>query len=163
MLKIFEKQPAAPSFSGWYGATIIRTPVYCVLPSGKEVFILNKISNVVEHNKKNDPYIVMDIEKETANIEDYVKQLEDHDYKWFDRYRTKEVHGLGPLEFIDWVKSNGYEFDKDMTEIDIFTGQSIFHGNLDRLSCAFRYDIIDTELLQALCSFANEKGITINR
>jgi len=166
MYKIIEKAPCAPDYSGWYGATIIRTPVYCLLPNGKEVFLLGKISDVMETHKKNDHYIVRDIEEQSKEIENFVEQLKAHDGKWFDRnhtwfWQSKEVHGLSPLEFIDWVKSKGYAFN-DMTEIILNEdGQGRFHGNLDKYSCAFCYDIADGELIQKLCSFAKKNNIPI--
>ena len=167
MYKIIEKAPCAPDYSEWYGATIIRTPVYCLLPNGKEVFLLNKISDVMETHKKNDPYIVGDIEKQSGEIKNFVEQLKAHDGKWFDRNHTGfwlpvEVRGLSPMEFIDWVKSKGYTFNDKTTNVIIFKdGHGRFHGNLDKYSCDFCYDIADNEMLQKLCDFAKENNIPI--
>ena len=166
MYKIIEKAPCVPDFSEWYGATIIRTPVYCLLPNGKEVFLLNKISDVMETHKKKDHYIVRDIEEQSREIENFIEQLKAHDGKWFDRNHTwfwqpEEVRGLSPMKFIDWVKSKGFAFN-DMTEVILNEdGQGRFHGNLDKYSCAFCYDIADGELLQELCSFAKKNNIPI--
>lgn len=166
MYPIITKKNTADA-SGWYGATIIRTPTYVVLPSGKEVFLLNAVTDVVETNKKNDPYIQQDIREDQKKIEDYALQLEKHDGKWFDRfsrwpYQSKEICGLGPLNFIQWVDDKGYGFREEFTNLMIFSdGTARFHGNLEKYSCAFEYDIIDKALIESLKKAAEMYDIPV--
>ncbi len=154
--EIIEKtEESFADFSGWYGATITRVPVYCKLPDGREVFLINRLTGAIESSKQQDPYIVGDIEECKKKIEAFVDQLKENGGKWFDRYcrwtwHPKETMKLGPLEFIDWVESKGYTFDKEMTDLRIEDSRTLFGGNLNECSCAFRYDILDEAIVKEI-------------
>lgn len=142
-------------YSGWYNATVTRVPVYCKLPDGMEVFLLNRLTGAIESSKQKDHYIVRDIEEHKEEIKAFVDQLKENGGKWFDRYcrwiyHPKETKNLGPLEFIDWLKSKGYTFDKNMTYLVHESGRTMFGGNLNEYSCAFRYDILDKAIVNEI-------------
>lgn len=142
-------------FSGWYNATVTRVPVYCKLPDGREVFLLNRLTGAIETDKQKDHYIVGDIEEHKEKIEAFVAQLKENGGKWFDRYckwgyHPEETKKLGPLEFIDWVESKGYTFDKKMTDLIIEDSRTSFWGNLNEYSCAFSYDILDEAIVKEI-------------
>lgn len=156
--EIIEKpEESFSDFSGWYDATITRVPVYCKLTDGREVFLLNRLTGAIEPNKQKDSYIVRDIEEQKEEIKALVSQLKDNGSKWFDRYCMWAYHpegtrGLSPLEFIDWVESKGYTFDKKMTSLEIEPYRTMFGGNLNEYSCAFRYDILDEAIVEKIKS-----------
>lgn len=154
--EIIEKtEESSFGFSGWYDATVTRVPVYCKLPDGREVFLLNRLTGAIESSRQQDYYIVRDIEEHKEEIKAFVDQLKENGGKWFDRYcrwiwHHKETKKLGPLEFIDWVKSKGYTFDKQMTDLIIEDSRTSFGGNLNEYSCAFRYDILDDAIVKEI-------------
>lgn len=154
--EIIEKtEESFSDFSGWYNATVTRVPVYCKLPDGREVFLLNRLTGAIESSKQKDSYIVRDIEENKKEIEAFVAQLKENGGKWFDRYckwmyHPEETMKLGPLEFIDWVESKGYTFDKKMTDLIIEEGRTSFGGNLNEYSCAFRYDVLDDAIVKKI-------------
>lgn len=137
-------------YSGWYDATVTRVPVYCKLPDGREVFLLNRLTGAIESNKQKDYYIVRDIEEHKEEIKAFVAQLKENGGKWFDRYHHEETKRLGPLEFIDWVESKGYTFEQEMTSLEIESNRTMFGGNLNEYSCAFRYDILDDAIVKEI-------------
>lgn len=154
--EIIEKtEESSHDFCAWYNATVTRVPVYCKLPDGREVFLLNRLTGAIESNKQKDHYIVRDIEEHKKEIEAFVDQLKENGGKWFDRYcrwiwHPEETKKLGPLEFIDWVESKGYTFDKKMTYLEIEPNRTVFGGNLNEYSCAFRYDIFDDAIVNEI-------------
>lgn len=154
--EIIEKtEESFSDFSGWYDATVTRCPVYCKLPDGREVFLLNRLTGAVESNKQKDHYILRGIEEHKKEIEAFIDQLKENGGKWFDRYcrwiwHPEETKKLGPLEFIDWVKSEGYTFNKKMTSLEIEPYRTMFGGNLNEYSCAFRYDILDEAIVEEI-------------
>ena len=154
--EIIEKtEESSFGFSGWYGATVTRVPVYCKLPDGREVFLLNRLAGAIESSKQKDHYIVGDIEEDKEEIEAFVNQLKENGGRWFDRYckwiwHPEETKKRGPLEFIDWVESNRYTFDKKMTSLEIEPNRTMFGGNLNEYSCAFRYDILDDAIVKEI-------------
>lgn len=154
--EIIEKtEESFSDFSGWYDATVTRVPVYCKLPNGREVFLLNRLTGAIKSSKQQNSYIVGDIEEHKREIEAFVNQLKENGGKWFDRYcrwiwHPKETVKLGPLEFIDWVESEGYTFDKKMTDLIIEDSRTSFGGNLNEYSCAFRYDIFDETIVEEI-------------
>ncbi len=149
---MIEKNPLPPEFSAWYGTDVVRTPTYAVLPSGKEVFLLNKLNDIVEDARKKKE-ITCDVKHDEETCTDFMRQLEKNEGKWFDRYRTwfwqpKEVRGMSPIEFIHWTEEKKYTFDKEMTEVYFKEdGTARFHGNLNEFSCAFSFDIIDSDII----------------
>jgi hypothetical protein len=154
--EIIEKtEESFSDFSAWYNATVTRVPVYCKLPDGREVFLLDRLTGAIESSKQKDPYIVGDIEEHKKEIEAFVDQLKENGGKWFDRYckwiwHPEETKKLGPLEFIDWVESKGYTFSKEMTTLEIEPYRTMFGGNLNEYSCAFCYDILDEAIVEEI-------------
>lgn len=154
--EIIEKtEESSFGFSERYNATVTRVPVYCKLPDGREVFLLNRLTGAIESSRQKDPYLVRDIEEHKKEIEAFVAQLKENGGKWFDRYcrwtwHPKETMKLGPLEFIDWVESRGYTFEKNITDLIIEDGRTSFGGNLNEYSCAFRYDIFDDAIVEEI-------------
>lgn len=154
--EIIEKtEESFSEFSAWYNATVTRVPVYCKLPDGREVFLLNRLTGAIESSKQKDTYIDIDIEEHKKEIEAFVDQLKENGGKWFDRYcewiwHPEETKKLRPLEFIDWVESKGYTFDKKMTDLMIEDSRTSFGGNLNEYSCAFRYDILDEAIVEEI-------------
>lgn len=161
--EVIEKtEESFSNFSGWYNATTIRVPVFCKLTEGREVFLMNRLVGVVETEKQNDSYLVRDIEGEKNEISAFVAQLKENGGKWYDRYinwpwHNEETKNLSPLEFIDWVESKGYTFDETMTCIEKDSGRIVFSGNLNELSCAFRYEIIDSSIADEIERHINLK------
>lgn len=156
MYEIIEKtEESFIKYSGWYNATITRVPVYCKLPDGKEAFLMNRLTGAIESSKQKDHYIVRDIEEDKEEIKVFVDQLKENGGKWFDRYckgrwHPEKTKKLGPLEFIDWVESKGYTFNKKMTSLEIEPNRTMFGGNLNEYSCAFRYDILDDAIVKEI-------------
>lgn len=156
MYEIIEKtEESFIKYSGWYNATITRVPVYCKLPDRKEAFLMNRLTGVIESSKQKDHYIVRDIEEDKEEIKVFVDQLKENGGKWFDRYckgrwHPEKTKKLGPLEFIDWVKSKGYTFDEKMTDLTIESCGTKFMGNLNEYSCAFCYDIHDKSIVEEI-------------
>ena len=156
MYEIIEKtEESFIKYSGWYNATITRVPVYCKLPDGKEAFLMNRLTGAIESSKQKDHYIVRDIEEDKEEIKVFVDQLKENGGKWFDRYckgrwHPEKTKKLGPLEFIDWVESKGYTFNKKMTSLEREPNRTMFSGNLNEYSCAFRYDILDDAIVKEI-------------
>lgn len=156
MYEIIEKtEESFIKYSGWYNATITRVPVYCKLPDGKEAFLLNRLTGAIETDRQKDFYIVNDIKGDKEEVKDFVRQLKKNNGKWFDRYgkwtwHPEATNGLGPLKFIDWVKSKGYTFDEKMTDLTIESCGTKFMGNLNEYSCAFCYDILDESIVEEI-------------
>lgn len=155
MYEIIEKESFS-RFSAWYCATIIRVPVFCMLPDGREVFVLNRLTDAVEDSKKNDSYVVGDIEEDKKKVDDFISQLKAHDGKWFDRYsrwlwQPKEIAGKSPLKFIDWVGEKGFTFQRELSQLILTKGnEATFHGNLNEYSCAFCYEIFDADMIKGI-------------
>lgn len=161
MYSIVEK-PAVNEYSHWFGAEIILVPVFCRLPDGREVFLLNKVAGTADEEKKDDFYISLQNKQDKRTLEDYMEQLRNHDGKWIDRNSTwgpqpEAVKGLSPLEFIALVRDNGFTFKKECTDISIVNnGVTRFSGNLNEYSCAFSFDIFDKEMIEELKKKAPE-------
>lgn len=169
MYSIVEK-PAVNEYSHWFGAEIILVPVFCHLPDGREVFLLNKVAGTTDEEKKgdfyiekkDDFYISLQIKQDKRTLDNYVEQLRNHDGKWIDRNSTwgpqpEAVKGLSPLEFIALVRDNGFTFKKECTDIAIYSnGTARFSGNLKQYSCAFSFDIFDKEMIEEIKKEAPE-------
>lgn len=164
MYKLITKNLESPYYSSWHGATLLRSATYAVLPSGKEIFLLNKVTGVVEPERMNNSTIVRNIKKDEEECIELARQLEKNGGKWLDRYASdpdqpNEVRGKNPAEFVRWVKSKGYTFDQEMTEIICCEdGTAVFHGNLNEFSCAFNFIIVDEGLMRELM---NESRVEI--
>lgn len=167
MYEIIEKPPLEQPFQAMFGGTCISIPCYCILPDGREVFIINRSEEVVDKRNGVRLSVPLEVKQSKMELDDFVEQLKQNDGKWFDRYSLSRwyndrVKGMDPLRFVKWVNDQGYSFDTEMTELDMEDEKSArFQGNLNEYCCSFCYDIFDKAMIQEI--IASVSGLQVHK
>lgn len=125
-------------FSGWHCQEVTYTD-YGFKKNNKKFWFGRRTSNEDKSYDYDDIIIILNTLKKSG-------------FKFACNYCGKGMLGsankfLDPIDFIKWVKENKYQFEGFTSIETIKKGYWRFHGNLKECSCAFWFDIFDSELI----------------
>lgn len=144
---IFATDEAFVSYDAFNCGDLERVPVYFEKDCQRH-FVINMPH---EYKSRHDHggFYDLHLKEGRKDVENYFKQLNSNGGKYIV-FHCINNNGKTLQEFLDWVKDNGYTFDKDMTDFIIDKDYVDFHGNLNEYSAAFYFRIYDKTLAASL-------------
>lgn len=140
-VKFIEEQRNQEHWSHYYGTIIDHIDTYAIIGKRK-IFIRGRVDRYEDKSDK-------------AEIFNLKMQLLETDFKFMTHYCGAWIDELNknisPIEFINWIKEKSYNFGVNYDCEIRFLGENIgyqFHGNLNKLSCAFDFRIIDKKYFE---------------
>lgn len=140
---IFATEDAFVRYDNFHCGYLERVPVY-FMNQGRRLFVCN----MPNEYKTRDSHIGLydfELKEGRQDVENYFSQLNANGGKYFKFYTVNHKDKTLP-EFLEWIKANGYTFNKNMTDFSIEKDYIDFSGNLNEYSAAFCFRIYDKDL-----------------
>lgn len=141
---IFATEDAFVSYDHFNCGDLERVPVY-FMNQGRRLFVCNMPHEYKTRDDDRGGWYDARLKEGRQDVENYFSQLNANGGKYFKFYIVNHKDKTLP-EFLEWIKANGYTFDKNMTDFSIEKDYIDFSGNLNEYSAAFCFRIYDKAL-----------------
>lgn len=155
---IYDHKNTRESYDSFNNGNRVLLPVLFKY-QGRRRFVVNLTEKYTTRDSHSGHYDY-ELKESRDKVADYFRQLNNNDGKYFAFYccdwgtRERDIY-----KFLEWIKANGYTFDKKMTDFIEGDEYTDFSGNLNEYSAAFFFRIYNKELAADI--MAKCQGVTI--